>query len=292
MGCSGVHPPWFCKAFEKMPAKERERLITDKRLCQFCLLHDRDKQCGAKERTVSVACTTASCKGRHIQKLHDLLKDVFREERLVHMIYGAAEWEESDEAWELGEEEMIVGTVRQEDDHSWQDTCDAWTGQSEEVSESRGQQAPDQGTKGQHDGTEAMRGTEEIAELEGLLLEGEEQEYFLELLMRKASPEQPMEALVTRGKMAPTKGRKGLRKEKGGLRGEALKKATEEEVKEGAASGSASSQKEQVAPDLNGHPEAKGRGVAVGDQEERECSTGAQQTSGGECSRQKMAGYS
>jgi hypothetical protein len=60
MGCSGAHPPWFCKAFGKMPAKERERLITDNRLCPFCLLHDKDKQCGAKERTVSVACTTAS----------------------------------------------------------------------------------------------------------------------------------------------------------------------------------------------------------------------------------------
>jgi hypothetical protein len=199
MGCSGAHPPWFCKAFGKMPAKERERLITDNRLCPFCLLHDRDKQCGAKERTVSVACTTASCKGRHIQKLHDLLKDVFREERRVHMIYGDAEWEESDEAWELGEEEMIVGTVQQEDDHSWQDTCDAWTGQDEEATDSIGLQAPDQGTKGQHDGLEAIRGTEEISELEGLLLEGEEQEYFLELLMRKVSPEQPRAALSNPG---------------------------------------------------------------------------------------------
>jgi hypothetical protein len=207
MGCSGAHPPWFCKAFGKMPAKERERLITDNRLCPFCLLHDKDKQCGAKERTVSVACTTASCKGRHIQKLHDLLKDMFREERRVHTVYGDTEWEESDEAWELGEEEMIVGTVQQEDDCSWQDACDAWVGQGEEVIECVGQQVPAQGTMGQREGAEAMGGTEEDAELDGLLLEGEEQEYFLELLMRKANPEQPRAALVARGKAAPAKGR-------------------------------------------------------------------------------------
>jgi hypothetical protein len=89
MGCSGAHPPRFCKAFGKLPAKEREKLITDNRLCPFCLLHDKDKPYGAKERTVSVACTAANCRGRHIQKLHDLLKDVFREEKRVHMIHGA-----------------------------------------------------------------------------------------------------------------------------------------------------------------------------------------------------------
>jgi hypothetical protein len=27
MGCTGTHPPWLCKAFGKLPAKEREKLI-------------------------------------------------------------------------------------------------------------------------------------------------------------------------------------------------------------------------------------------------------------------------
>ena len=58
MGCTGTHPPWFCRAFGKLPAKEREKLIVDNRLCPFCLLHDKDKPCGAKQRPVSVACTT------------------------------------------------------------------------------------------------------------------------------------------------------------------------------------------------------------------------------------------
>ncbi len=57
--------------------KEREKLITDNKLCPFCLLHDKDKSCGAKQRTVLVVCSASGCKGRHAQKLHDFLKDVF-----------------------------------------------------------------------------------------------------------------------------------------------------------------------------------------------------------------------
>jgi hypothetical protein len=98
MGCMAAHPPWLCKVFRKLPAGEREKLIKDNRLCPFCLLHDKDKPCGAKQRTVPVACTAPNCKGRHIQKLHDFLKDVFREENQVHVVHGDDGWEESDEA--------------------------------------------------------------------------------------------------------------------------------------------------------------------------------------------------
>jgi hypothetical protein len=134
MGCTGAHPPWLCKVFGKLPAKEREKLITDNKLCPFCLLHDKDKSCGAKQRTVSVACTASGCKGRHAQKLHDFLKDVFREESRVHIVHGDDGWEESDEAWELGEEEaMIVGTVQQEAECSWQDSCNTWATQDESM---------------------------------------------------------------------------------------------------------------------------------------------------------------
>jgi hypothetical protein len=108
--------------------------------------------------------------------------------------------------------------------------------------------------------------------------------------MRKADPEQPRAALVTEGKAAPAKGRKGRKKEKGNPRGEPPGKAAKEEVKEGASSGSTSSRKERAAPDLSGHPEVKGRGVAADRQEEKECTMGAQPTSGGECSRQKTSG--
>jgi hypothetical protein len=128
----GTHPPWHCKVFRKLPAREREKIIKDNRLCPFCLLHDKDKPCRAKQKPV--ACTASNCKGRHIQKLHDFLKDVFREESQVHVVHGDDGWEESEEAWELGEEEMmIVGTVQQEDDCSWQDASKSWLEQDEEV---------------------------------------------------------------------------------------------------------------------------------------------------------------
>ncbi len=80
-----------------------------------------------------MACSASSCKGRHIQKLHEFLKDVFWEENQVHVVHREDEWEESEEAWELSEEEMmIVGTVRQEDDCSWQDASKSWLEQDDE----------------------------------------------------------------------------------------------------------------------------------------------------------------
>ncbi len=97
MGCQGTHPPWHCKVFGKLPAKEREKIRADNRLCPFCLLHDKDKPCGAKQRPV--VCLVSNCRGRHIQKLHDFLKDVFKEESQVHLVHGDDEWEESEEAW-------------------------------------------------------------------------------------------------------------------------------------------------------------------------------------------------
>ncbi len=197
MGCMAVHPPWLCKVFGRLPAGEREKLITDYRLCPFCLLHDKDKPCGAKQRPVSVAYTAPSCKGRHIQKLHDFLRDVFREEKQVHVVHRGDDdgWEESDEAWELGEEEMmIVGTVRQEDDCSWQDACNSWMEQDEEVAAGvyqvkACQEANKRSSAGQCKEASVIEGDEGSLETGGLLLEGEEQEYFLELLMRTASPE-------------------------------------------------------------------------------------------------------
>jgi hypothetical protein len=214
MGCTGAHPPWLCKVFGKIPAKERDKLITDNKLCPFCLLHDKDKPCGAKQRTVSVACTASGCKGRHAQKLHDFLKDVFREESRVHVVHGDDGWEESDEAWELGEEEtMIVGTIQQETECSWQDACDAWTTQDEETEARVHQVGVDQETGGPAGGGQCkkasdVRGGMEPPEVGDLLVEGEEQEYFLELLMRRTSPERPMENLPPRNEANVPKGRK------------------------------------------------------------------------------------
>ncbi len=98
MGCQGMHPTWHCKVFGKLQAKERERIIEYNRLCPFCLLHDKAKPCGAKQRPVNPACHMPNCKGRHIQKLHDFLKDVFKEENQVYLVHGDDGWEESEEA--------------------------------------------------------------------------------------------------------------------------------------------------------------------------------------------------
>jgi hypothetical protein len=183
MGCTGTHPPWFCRAFGKLPAKERERLIVDK-LCPFCLLHDKDKACGAKQKPALVACTVHGCKGRHAQKLHEVLKDILREEGRVHVLQEDDGWEESDGAWELEEAEgMIVGAVRQENEYSWPDACSAWAALDEET-----EVGIHQVEAGEME-TSRVDQEEEQFEAEGLLIEGEEREYVLELLLRQTSME-------------------------------------------------------------------------------------------------------
>jgi hypothetical protein len=277
-------------------------LIKDNRLCPFCLLHDKDKPCGAKQRPVPVACTAPNCKGRHIQKLHDFLKDVFREENQVHVVHGDNGWEESDEAWELGEEEMmIVGTVQQEDDCSWQDACNSWMEQDEEVTAGvyqvkTCQEAVKQLTVGRCKKASIREGDEKASELDDLLLEGEEQEYFLELLMRKASPERPKASRPTKDKgnskseAATAKGKEKKRnrkKEKKALeKSKAGEEAGRQEEKEGAT-GQTSWPERQTAPDPANNPEAKSRGLVNGKREKKEQVTGPQATSGGECSGQK-----
>jgi hypothetical protein len=312
MGCPAMHPPWLCKVFGKLPAREREKLIKDNLLCPFCLLHDKDKPCGAEQRLV--ACTASSCKGRHIQKLHDFLTDLFREENQVHMVHGDDGWEESEEAWELGEEEMmIVGTVQQEEDCSWQDTCKSWTEQDEKLAVGVHQVGTCQGAAGTAAGTgkeaarqssvsqckkaEIAEANEKAPESDDLLLEGEEQEYFLKLLMRKASPErpkagQPAEGIEnSRNEAASTKGqekRRNKKKERKALKkSKAAKGASEREGEKGTA-GLTNNLEKQSALDLLNNPEAKGRGLVADNREKKEQVPGSQTTSRGECSGQKM----
>ncbi len=121
-------------------------------------------------------------------------------------------------------------------------------------------------------------------EVGDLLVEGEEQEYFLKLLMRRASPERPKENLPAKGKADPARRRKGKNKEKK-ARGGNL-------PREGEAVSPTSGEERQVASNLAHHPEAKGRGLAEEDQRERSQATEPPATSGGECSRQKKPEYS
>ncbi len=123
-------------------------------------------------------------------------------------------------------------------------------------------------------------------------MEGEEQEYFLELLMRKASPERPKENLPAKGKADPARRRKGKNKEKKARRGNLPRRATDEVPREGEAVSSTSGVERQVASNLAHHPEAKGRGLAEENQQERIQATEPPATSGGECSGQKKPEYS
>jgi hypothetical protein len=306
-------PPWHCKVFGKLPAKEREKLIRDNQLCLFCLLHDKDKPCGAKQRPV--ACSAANCKGRHIQKLHDFLKDVFRDESQVHVVHGDDEWEESEEAWELGEEEMmIVGTIQQEDD------CKSWWEQNEKEEVGVYQVRAGQGASGaplgagggaamspparEQEGTKAAENGWWAPGLDDLLIEGEEGEYFLKLLMREASPGEINSASGemnqpagnkenSKSKTVPAKGngkKKGKTKSpKGG------KEATTQPGKEKngiqkageSVASQAGKQGAVMAPDPLTNPEAKGRGLIGSSQTAKGPGARPTTTSRGECSGQE-----
>ncbi len=192
---------------------------------------------------------------------------------------------------------MIVGMVQQEDDCSWQDACNTWVEHDEDAAAGVHQVRVDQGVAGEAAAGQCKKAktteeSEEPPELDGLLLEGEEQEYFLELLMRKASPEQPRPSLATKGKIASTKGKKDKSKEKK-ARGESpAGRAAGGKTGEERAVNPAGGMERQVASDLAHNPEAKGRGLAKSDQKREEQATKPPATSGGECSGQKTPDYS
>jgi hypothetical protein len=291
MGCTGTHPPWFCRSFGKLPAKEREKLIVDNKLCPFCLLHDKDKQCGAKQKPASVACTTSGCKGRHAQKLHDLLKDIFREEGQVHVLQEDDRWEESEEAWELEEAEgMIVGAVRQVEGFSWQDACEAWETQGGEMRASIHQVKADGVGK---DGPEEVEVDEQSeAESDGLLVEGDEREYILELLLREAPSDAEAgvhparaEPVTLTGKRKRNLGKK-LRKK--------LKMARSTAVRETRREGRAeeAGKRGQTASILARKPETKGRGPDNKKRGDNRPSSTPAPTSGRECSGHQEPEYS
>ncbi len=269
-------PPWLCKVFGKLPAGEREKLITDNRLCPFCLLHDKDKPCGAKQRPVSVACTIPGCK-------------ILREENRVHVVHGDDGWEESDEAWELGEGEMmIVGTVQQEDECSWQEVCNAWEAQDEQAAVGVYQVGVDQEisepvAKGQCKKASTEKGDKQSLEVEDLLVEGEEQEYFLELLMRRASPERPKEGPPAKSEACSVRDRRRKNKGKKARKKNLAERSASEVAKEEEAVDPTSGKEKQVASNLAHNPEAKGRGLAEEGQQKK---TPQHQptTSEGECS--------
>jgi hypothetical protein len=128
-------------------------------------------------------------------------------------------------------------------------------------------------------------------------VEGEEQEYFLELLMRRALPERPKAGQPAKDRnnlkdgAASARGKKKKRnekKEKKALGKSKMDKETSGQEREMGATGQANGLGKQTALDLLNNPEAKGRGLVDGSQEKKEQASGPQATSRGECSGQKM----
>jgi hypothetical protein len=226
MGCPGTHTPWHCKVFGKLPAREREKLIKDNRLCPFCLLHDASKS-----------------------------------------------WLEQDE-------EVTVGVYQV-------GTCQSADGVPTET----GEEAAKHPSTSQRGEAEIMENGWQAPGLDDLLIEGEDGEYFLKLLMRKASPERPKaDRLVggrvdPRDKLAPVKGKE--KKKKKVLKGNkvAVRNGTQ---KEESTASLTSKQEKQAAPNLLSNPEAKGRGVINDGRPETESMPRSKTTSRGECSGQKM----
>jgi hypothetical protein len=127
-----------------------------------------------------------------------------KEENQVHLVQGDDEWDESEDAWVIGEEEeaMIVGTIQQGDSGSWQEASNSWLEpDGEEESEAycvgmcqgASSQPPETGGKcssGASGSPEEEEENEEIMkdgwwspDLRELHIEEGEKEYFIELLM-------------------------------------------------------------------------------------------------------------
>jgi hypothetical protein len=301
MGCLGTHPPVALQGIQEDTGQRKGEIIEDNQLCPFCLLHDKAKPCGAKQRLANPACHIPGCKGKHIRKLHELLKDVFKEENQVHLVQGDGEWEESEEVWEVdGEEEaMIVGTIRREDNCSWQDASKSWLEQDEEeedeiyhVGTCQGASSPPSEAKEKHcsaivcppkkedEDAGIMENSWWTLEPEDLRIEEKEKDYFLELLMGSSAPSegaaerpaavgskagQPAKKKATRGnKPASSKGkRKGSEKTpKGGSGWSARpeKKEASAQNERGPAESQPGNQGQVVPPDLPGDPEAESGG--------------------------------
>ncbi len=115
-------------------------------------------------------------------------------------------------------------------------------------------------------------------------MEGEEREYILELLMRRASPDQITENLPPKDEASTSKGRKNRSLLKKIRRKKLSRGATGEEPRREKTTNPTGGVERQVASNLAHNPEAKGRGLAGGGLQEKDQATAPPPTSGGECS--------
>ena len=168
---------------------------------------------------------------------------------------------------------MIVGAVRQEDEGSWSEACEAWTALDEEAE------------AGIHQVGAEEAETSDVDQEEGLLIEGEEREYVLELLLREASLETRMggQPASTKPTSSKGKGKKDVGKkphEKVKVTKEAVAKVSKKSESEAIAKGKAG----QALEGLPTNPDTKGGKAAEEDQSMGGQPVSPSPTLGRECS--------
>jgi hypothetical protein len=60
-------------SFGERAPEERKKIIKDKTMCPFCLLHSTDEVCYTKMSNSKPPCPVPECNGQHIQGQHELL---------------------------------------------------------------------------------------------------------------------------------------------------------------------------------------------------------------------------
>ncbi len=147
---------------------------------------------------------------------------------------------------------------------------------ADEASMETGKGAARHPPTGHREETEIMEDGWQVPGPGDLLMEGEEGEYFLELLMRKASPERPKaDQLVgskedPKGNTAPAKGKEKKKNKKKALKGNKVAVKSGAQKEEESTASLTSKQGKWAAPDLLSNPEAKGRGLINDDRTETE----------------------
>ncbi len=168
---------------------------------------------------------------------------------------------------------MIVGAVRQEDENSWSDTCDAWAALDGEAE------------AGVYQVEAEEAGPSEDDPEGGLLVEGEEREYVLELLLRETSLETQATDQSDRHEPASSKSkRKGSLGKKHHKRAKVAKKVSSKVAQGGGGKVIGGGEERGGPRGRPCNPEARGGGVAAGERDGSRQSTPPPPILGRECS--------
>ncbi len=168
---------------------------------------------------------------------------------------------------------MIVGAVRQEDESSWSDTCDAWAALDEEAE------------AGIYQVKAEEAGPSEDDPEEGLLVEGEEREYVLELLLRETSlGAQVNDQSVRLEPASSTSKRKKSLGKKHHKKAKVIKKISSKAAQGGEESPAGGGGESLGPRGRPCNPETQGGGAAAGERDGDDQSTPPLPTLGRECS--------